>query len=271
MYQDGAGITPRFRMMNRVTSDNFEHRASGDDRQSIDGPCIIFTHASTTSICDYSEYRACFRRLLEKISVTAEISKEAGFIIVLFKLWKIQKIICKSSIAACIHFYLRTKITDSCRLVPEQEKEKAARLAKYEKDLGNDPKRLKAAIDYYLASYQTDQQRRQDQVSKAHTNKLSELKRFSDELEKTTREGLLDSAAVIRVKYYSQPIFETDSQKGHMLVIENPEYIRKDLPVYVPQILVVYWRYNNWAPQEEIDKIIERDFPFEKLEGMIDR
>ena len=97
------------------------------------------------------------------------------------------------------------------------------------------------------------------------------MKRFSDELEKTTREGLLDSAAVIRVKYYSQPIFETDSQKGHMLVIENPEYIRKDLPVYVPQILVVYWRYNNWAPQEEIDKIIERDFPFEKLEGMIDR
>ena len=42
------------------------------------------------------------------------------------------------------------------RSLPEQEKEKAARLAKYEKDLGNDPKRLKAAIDYYLASYQTD-------------------------------------------------------------------------------------------------------------------
>ena len=48
----------------------------------------------------------------------------------------------------------------------EQEKEKNTKLAKFEKDFGKDPKRLKSAVDYYLSGYKTDQQMRDEQVQK---------------------------------------------------------------------------------------------------------
>lgn len=157
------------------------------------------------------------------------------------------------------------------RTLEEQEKEKKTKLAKFEKDFGKDPKRLKSVVDYYLSGYQTDQQQREESVNKAKKIKADELKKFTDELEKTTKEGLLDSPAAVVVKYHSTPIFETDPLKGHMLITENPDYIRKDLPKHVPQVFVVWWRFNDWAPQKRIGEIIEQDFPFEKLQAMIDK
>ncbi len=157
------------------------------------------------------------------------------------------------------------------RTLEEQETEKKARLAKFEKDFGNDPKRLKSAVDYYLSGYQTDQQQRDERVKNAKKIKEDEIKKFKDELEKTTKEGLLDSPAVVLVMYHPSPIFETDPLKGHMLVTENPGYIRKDLSKHIPQMFVVWWSWNNYEPQKEIGKIIEEKFPFEKLEAMIDK
>ncbi len=60
-------------------------------------------------------------------------------------------------------------------------------------------------------------------------------------MEKTTKEGLLDSPAVVLGMFFSDIVFETDPQRGRMLVTENPDYIRKDLPKYVPQVFVVSW------------------------------
>ncbi|MGZ8559855.1 MAG: hypothetical protein ACXWWC_16050 [Chitinophagaceae bacterium] len=157
------------------------------------------------------------------------------------------------------------------RTLEEQDKEKKARLAKFEKDFGSDPKRLKSAVDYYISGYQTDQQQREERVNKIKQVKREELKKFTDELEKTTKDGLLDSPAVVLIKYQSSPIFETDPLKGFMLVTENPGYIRKDLPRHVPQVFVVWWTWQDWAPQKEIGRIIEQDFPFEKLQAMIDK
>ena len=45
----------------------------------------------------------------------------------------------------------------------------------------------------------------------------------------------------------------------------------KDLPRYVPQVFVVWLRFNDWAPQKRIGEIIEQDLPFEKLQAMIDK
>ena len=151
----------------------------------------------------------------------------------------------------------------------EQEKEKNAKLAKFEKDFGKDPKRLKSAVDYYLSGYKTEQQIRDEEVQKAKKNKEQELKKFTDELEKTTQQGLLDSPAMIRVMYLSDIIFDTDPLQANMVVIENRDYIRKDLPKHVPQLFVVDWTWSDWAPQEKIAEIMEKDFPYEKLQAMI--
>lgn len=99
-----------------------------------------------------------------------------------------------------------------------------------------------------------------------------ELKKFTDELGKTNREGLLDSPAVIRVMYDSNLIFDTDPKTGSMLVTENPDYIRKDLPAHIPQFIIFNWK---WSPDfypahKPIEKIFLQDFPIEKIQAMID-
>ncbi|MEI9913312.1 MAG: hypothetical protein WDO71_28915 [Bacteroidota bacterium] len=82
---------------------------------------------------------------------------------------------------------------------------------------------------------------------------------------------MLDSPAMIRELYNSNLIFDTDPLQASTVVIENRDYIRKDLPKHVPQLFVVHWTWSNWAPQEKIAGIIEKDFPFEKLQAMIDK
>ncbi|MEW5975605.1 MAG: hypothetical protein AB1898_07345 [Acidobacteriota bacterium] len=133
---------------------------------------------------------------------------------------------------------------------------------------------MKSAIDYYLSGYQTDQQRRDEQVSKQIEGKGSILKRYQDELEKTTREGLLDSPAIILLVHSpdpAMPIFVTEAENGTLLITENPAYFRKDLPKYVPQTLVLSWSWNDWESQRNINKIVEESFPVERLQAMIDR
>ena len=161
------------------------------------------------------------------------------------------------------------------RSLEEQEAEKNKVLAKYERDYGKNPKRLKSAVDYYLQGYQTDQQGRDEDKNKMIKQKNDVLKRYHDELEKTTKDGLLDSPAIILSMYQLYdylPIFTTEAEGGTMLVTENPDYIRKDLPKYTPQILVLSWTWSSSSPaQENIRKIIEANFPIEKLQAMIDK
>lgn len=157
------------------------------------------------------------------------------------------------------------------RSLAEQEAEKNARLAKFEKDFGKDPKRLKSAVDYYLSGYQTDQQRRDEQVQKGKRIKEEELKKFTDELAKTTREGLLDSPAVVQVSLLSDPIFTTDPEKGQMIVTHNPEYFRKDLSGHVPQFFVMSWIWSDYPPHRKYEKKMLEEFPIEKLQAMIDK
>jgi hypothetical protein len=157
------------------------------------------------------------------------------------------------------------------RTLEEQENEKKAKLVQYEKEFGNDPKRLKSAVDYYLSGYKTDQQTRDEQVDKIKKTKAQELKKLTVELEKSAEKGLLDSPAMIRVMYDANLIFDTDPLYASMVVIENRDYIRKDLPKHVPQLFVVFWEWSDWLPQEKIDEIMEKDFPYEKLQAMIDK
>ena len=156
----------------------------------------------------------------------------------------------------------------------EQEKEKKAKLDKFQKQFPNDPKKLKTNVDYYLSQYKTDQQVRDERIAKAIEVKDRELKIFTDELEKTTREGLLDSPAIILAMYYTVPaVFETDPRKGNMLIIENPGYIRRNLAGHIPQFMVLHWKWNpdGYPAQKPYEKLFLEDFPIEKLQAMIDK
>ena len=100
------------------------------------------------------------------------------------------------------------------------------------------------------------------------------MKHYRDELEKTTNEGLLDSPAIIRVFHSPDaqlPIFYNESEGGQMLVTENPKYLKKDLPKYVPQFMVLYWSGAFPPPHSKMAALMLANFPIEKLQAMIDK
>ena len=96
-------------------------------------------------------------------------------------------------------------------------------------------------------------------------------------MDATTKAGLLDSPAVIwggMMQMETQyPIFITQADGGRLLVTENPAYIKKGLPKYIPQMIV----YSMWNAEDGPDPALNpyhlyyKDFPIEKLQAMIDK
>ena len=115
---------------------------------------------------------------------------------------------------------------------------------------------------------------RDAQIDKSIKNRDAALKRYQEEQEKNIKEGTLGLPAIVTgilsALVYDVPIFASEKE-GWTLVTENPEYMRKDLPKYVPQFFVVNWKWSDWPPQAGIAKLIEEKFPFEKLQAMIDK
>ncbi|HET6271661.1 MAG TPA: hypothetical protein VFG32_01645 [Bacteroidota bacterium] len=156
----------------------------------------------------------------------------------------------------------------------EQEATKNKWLNKIDQDYKNNPTKKEAARKNYLDSYRTDEQLRDEKKDKVMKLKATTLKLYEKEMEKTTREGLLDSPAIIYDWHpvtADIPIFMTEAEGGGMLVTANPSYWRKDLPKYAPQIIWMHWTWNSGAVGENFRKRIEEYFPIEKLQAMIDK
>ena len=56
-----------------------------------------------------------------------------------------------------------------------------------------------------------------------------------------------------------------------MLVVIDPSYFNMQLPKYVPQIIMLYWQWDNSAPAQNFKKQVEENFPIDKLKAMIDK
>lgn len=117
---------------------------------------------------------------------------------------------------------------------------------------------------------------RDEEVIKSKKIRDDLLKYYKDELEATTRAGLLDSPAIITGfmnPLTTQPIFTTQANGGNMLVTENPSYFRKDLPKYIPQLIIYSMRMQEgWSdPTLNPYHLYYQNFPIEKLQAMIDK
>ena len=122
---------------------------------------------------------------------------------------------------------------------------------------------------------QPDKEQLKSQLEDLEKDRARFLKRYQDELKKTTDDGLLDSPAMVYqthpMLFFNDKVFLTEKEGGRMLITENPEYIKKELPIYMPQLFVVEWTWDDWAPQANIRTMMETKFPFEKLQAMIDK
>jgi hypothetical protein len=119
----------------------------------------------------------------------------------------------------------------------------------------------------------TGKKERDEQEKKLKKLKDDVLKHYHDELEATTSAGLLDADAIVRVPIAdlgtTTPIFIPETSGGTMLVTENPAYLRKDIPKYIPQFMIFSWLPYHLAMEPY--KAIDANFPIEKLQAMIDK
>ena len=124
---------------------------------------------------------------------------------------------------------------------------------------------------------QMDKKEIDKQVMKQQQTRDKVIRFYRDELDATTKEGLLDSPAIISNDIASldtnTPVFTTQAKGGKMLVTENPDYFRKDLPKYVPQFMVYLLANADSFVGHTVNpfKLIDEHFPIEKLQAMIDK
>jgi len=107
-------------------------------------------------------------------------------------------------------------------------------------------------------------------------SKNDDLKKYHDELETSTKNGMLESPAIVSggMEMMSElPVFTTEEQRGNMLITENPNYFRKDLPKWIPQLFVLTFEEKRWAAKLKKDalKAVKENFPVEQLQAMIDK
>jgi hypothetical protein len=131
----------------------------------------------------------------------------------------------------------------------------------------------KKFIDAGLADAQTLKEKKESYQK----GKKDVLKHYNDELAATTAAGLLDVPAVIPLTLCDpdrdRAIFTTEAEGGRLLVTENPAYMRKDLPKYIPQLFVLTFRRETWTSRENKTPLyaVYDNFPIEKLQAMIDK
>lgn len=106
--------------------------------------------------------------------------------------------------------------------------------------------------------------------------KKNVLKYYQDEWKATTTAGLLDTPAIVLIYLNpdpNYPVFASEAEGGTLLVTENPNYFRKDLPKYIPQLFFLSLSPVNWPfiPKTDPMKVITEKFPIEKLQAMIDK
>ena len=122
-----------------------------------------------------------------------------------------------------------------------------------------------------------DKKERDEQIKKQQQTRDKVIKYYRDELDASTKEGLLDSPAIISDGFpfpnTTIPVFTTQAKGGEMFVTENPVYFRKDLPKYVPQLIVYSLTNADSFAGHSLNpfKLIDEKFPIEKLQAMIDK
>jgi hypothetical protein len=135
-----------------------------------------------------------------------------------------------------------------------------------------DPNGLKA-----IEAWGGDKKEYDEQLKKMQKIKDDALKHYKDELQATTSAGLLSSPAIISSYTLdigtNYPIFTTQAAGGKMLVTENPAYMKKGLPKYIPQFMVFTLWPCRCGADVSLDpyNLINENFPIEKLQAMIDK
>jgi len=125
------------------------------------------------------------------------------------------------------------------------------------------------------AQFRSSQKEIDDQEDRNIKAKNEALKKLHDALEKTSKDRLLNAPAVVRIDpllMNEGPVFQSEAEGGCMLATENPNYFRKELSKYVPQFFVIELMAGDpMHSNMNFKRVIDENFPIEKLKVMIDK
>ncbi len=65
--------------------------------------------------------------------------------------------------------------------------------------------------------------------------------------------------------------FFTEEEEGHYLVVKDNTYMKKNLPALVAQMIILKWNSTNNKVSNDFMKKLEANFPFEKIQMLIDK
>jgi hypothetical protein len=117
-------------------------------------------------------------------------------------------------------------------------------------------------------SGRTDQQKEKllAMFKKTHED---EIKPAQDYLANSSESELAQPAIIVDLTGFKS--FRTIEKGGQELVRLNPAYFDTKLPRYVPQFLIVYWRWEDRVAGQYFNKQVEEHFNFTALKEMIDK
>ena len=131
--------------------------------------------------------------------------------------------------------------------------------------------KLARAKENFLRNYITDKQRKENTIAKLqkmHDDDMNPARNMlADSLSpELAQPSILDFNNLLEFKEFS-----TLKKGGQQLVRLNPDYFDMTLPKYVPQFLVVYWRWDKNKPAENFKDQLEANLNFTALKEMIDK
>src|ERR1035437_1743709 len=158
----------------------------------------------------------------------------------------------------------RTVKTDA-----QEEEEKQNGLKGIEKGYKADAvERYKA---YYLKNYKTGKQEKEAHIARIKKDYEDKMKPARDLLADSLKADLGQPAIVDDIDFLKFIGFSTEAKDGRRLVSLNPGYFDSKLPKYVPQFLIVYWRWEKNKASENVKDQLEANFSFNALKEMIDK
>jgi hypothetical protein len=112
-------------------------------------------------------------------------------------------------------------------------------------------------------------EKREQWMDKIKKTEADRIKAAQDYLANGSVEELAQPAIIDDLTEFKQ--FSTLEKGGQELVRLNAGYFNPSLPKYVPQFLIVYWRWDDNAAGRYFNKQVEEHFDFKALKEMIDK
>lgn len=151
----------------------------------------------------------------------------------------------------------------------QEEAEKKKNLERIERVTPAD--KVTRAKENFLKNYITDKQRKEETMPKLQKMHDEDMKPARHLLAHSLKPELEEPAILDFNNLLKFEEFSTLEKGGRQLVRLNPDYFDKTLPKYIPQFLIVYWRWDKNKPATNFKDQLKANFNFSALKEMIDK